>query len=339
MGSSILLVDDDPGMIQVMGRILSGIGQLRFATSGTAALKQARELPTDLMLLDAEMPGMTGYQVCEIMKADPALRDIPVIFVTAHSGDELELKGLEIGAVDFIAKPISEPLLLARVRTQLRVKHLTDELRRIATIDALTEVSNRRTFDEALGREWKRCLRARIPLSLVMVDVDHFKLFNDHYGHPAGDGCLRSIAQALHSACMRPADLVARYGGEEFVLLLPHTPRAGAELMGARVHSAIALLSVPHEMSPTAPCVTVSVGIGYHDEQSASWAKLPVDSRGGVSPACTAHDLVRCADQALYEAKRRGRARTWQRDIDDINASGRAHPTGPPGSGLPRTAP
>ena len=336
--SSILLVDDDPGMIHVMGRILSGMGQLRFATSGVAALERARERPPDLMLLDAEMPGMTGFQVCEAMKADPALRDVPVIFVTAHSGDEFELKGLEIGAVDFIAKPISEPLLLARVRTQLRVKHLTDELRRIATIDALTELSNRRTFDDVISREWKRCLRARVPICLLLVDVDHFKLFNDHYGHPAGDVCLRSVAQELRAACMRPADLAARYGGEEFALLLPHTARAGAEVVASRVHGAMAALSMPHEASPTAPHVTVSIGVGSHDEHSRSWPERPADSRGDAPPQGP-RDLVRCADQALYEAKHHGRARTRHRDIDDVDASGRAHPTGPQNGARPRTAP
>jgi len=336
MESSILLVDDDPGMILVMARVLAGTGRLRFATSGAAALNQARELPPDLVLLDAEMPGMDGFEVCRRLKADPATREIPVIFVTAHDDEASETLGLEVGAVDFIAKPISEPLLLARVRTQLRVKHLTDELRRIATIDPLTEVYNRRTFDEALAREWKRCLRARIPLSLLMVDVDHFKLFNDHYGHPAGDGCLRAVAQAFCAACMRPADLVARYGGEEFVVLLPHTPRAGAEIMAARLHSAVALLGVPHQTSPTAPCVTVSVGVGYYDEHSLSWAELPTDANALASR--TAHDLVRCADKALYEAKRRGRAQTWHRDLDDTNASGRAHPTGPPSAARPGTA-
>lgn len=150
MNSKILLVDDDPGMIQVMARILSGLGQLCFAMNGAAALQQAREMVPDLILLDAEMPGMNGYQVCEALKADPALAHVPVIFVTGHSGQDHELKGLEIGAVDFLAKPISEPLLLARVRTQLRVKHLTDELQRIWTVDALTETMNRRAFDDAL---------------------------------------------------------------------------------------------------------------------------------------------------------------------------------------------
>jgi len=322
MGSHILLVDDEPGMVQLMARILSGLGQLRFATSGATALQRAREVTPDLMLLDAEMPGMSGFQVCEAMKIDPALCDVPVIFVTAHSGDEFELKGLEIGAVDFIAKPISEPLLLARVRTQLRVKHLTDELRRIATIDALTDLSNRRTFDLTLASEWKRALRVCAPISLLLVDVDHFKQFNDCFGHPAGDGCLRSVAQALRSVCLRSSDLAARYGGEEFALLLPHTPGAGAEHMARRVLDAVASLGIPHEASPTAPTVTVSVGVGCYDAPTPSWGERAVGVVDTHAPHA-ASDLVRCADKALYDAKHGGRAQAWRRDIDDGDAVGR----------------
>ncbi len=340
MASNILLVDDEPGMIQLMARILSGIGQLRFATSGAAALQRAREAVPDLMLLDAEMPGMSGFQVCEAMKLDPALCDVPVIFVTAYSGNEFELRGLDIGAVDFIAKPISEPLLLARVRTQLRVKHLTDELRRIATIDALTEVSNRRAFDKSLGCEWMRGLRAGTPISLLLVDVDHFKLFNDRYGHPAGDGCLRSVAQALRGACLRPADLVARYGGEEFALLLPHTPRAGAEHMAKRALDAVASLGVPHEASPTAQTVTVSVGVGSYDEHSPCWIERAAGPVVYAPSTRTADDLIRCADQALYDAKRGGRAQAWRRDIDDVDGSGQPVPTAPATSAAgPHAAP
>ena len=325
MASQILLVDDDPEMIQLMGRIMSGVGQIRFATSGAAALQRVLEHPPDLILLDAEMPGMTGFEVCEIMKADSALCGVPIIFVTAHSGADFELRGLDVGAADFIAKPISEPLLLARARTQLRVKQLTDELRRIATIDGLTEVHNRGSFDEQLVREWKRGVRCHVPISLLLIDVDHFKRFNDHYGHPAGDDCLRRVAQALRHGCLRPADLVARYGGEEFALLLPQTPRAGAVHVAERVLDAVASLDIPHEASPTARHVTVSVGIAYHDEHSASWG-APVSD----TSARPAHDLVRCADVALYEAKHAGRAQARQRDLDDVTVAVRAHPTRPP---------
>ena len=322
MNSKILLVDDNPGMIQVMARILSGLGQIRFATSGAAALQQAREMVPDLILLDAEMPGMNGYQVCEALKADPALAEVPVIFVTGHSGQDHELKGLEIGAVDFLAKPISEPLLLARVRTQLRVKHLTDELRRIGTVDALTETMNRRAFDEALPREWKRSLRTNQAISLLMVDVDHFKLYNDTYGHPAGDACLRSVALALKSASQRPGDLVARYGGEEFALLLPNTSRDGAEHLAHRVLESVAALKVPHAASPTSDHLTVSIGISYLDQHSPSWAALPEDSREAQDIASRFPDFFRSADKALYAAKAAGRNQVSLLAFDDTKLPG-----------------
>jgi diguanylate cyclase (GGDEF)-like protein len=315
IASNILLVDDDPTMIQVMGVALAGVGQLRFATSGHAALQQARDHATDLVLLDAEMPGMNGYQVCEAMKNDPALCDIPVIFVTSHDGIEFELRGLEVGAVDFISKPISGPLLLARVKTQLRVKYLADELRRIATIDALTELSNRRCFDDVLEREWKRARRVPQPISLLLVDIDHFKLFNDRYGHPAGDACLRLVATALRGSSLRPSDLVTRYGGEEYALLLPQTSRRGAGLLAKRVLDAVAAMWIPHEGSPTAEHVTVSVGVGSYDEASPCWPRAP--STGHEDPRSAA-DLVLAADSALYAAKDGGRNQAWQLDIDDV---------------------
>ncbi|MDH5540201.1 MAG: diguanylate cyclase [Rhizobacter sp.] len=324
MHSNILLVDDNPGMIQLMGRILSGVAQLRFATDGAAALRQARELAPDLILLDAEMPGMSGYQVCEAMKADPALSDIPVIFVTGHSGPDFELKGLEIGAVDFIAKPISEPLLLARVKTQLRVKRLTDELKRVATIDALTEVANRRSFDHALAREWRRGLRAGDPVSLLMIDVDHFKLYNDRYGHPAGDRCLRSVAHALRDGTKRPGDLLARYGGEEFVILLPQTPRAGAEHLAHRALDAVESLGILHAASPASHHVTVSIGIGCYDSDSACWVAHSPGSPAARKAQRNASDLLQSADQALYAAKAAGRAQAWRLDIDDADSPRKA---------------
>lgn len=334
----ILLVDDSPGMIQVMARVLSGVGLLHFAMTGAAALEQIRKEPPDLILLDAEMPGMSGYDVCEVIKADPALADIPVIFVTGHSEQAFELKGLEVGAVDFLTKPISEPLLLARVRTQLRVKQLTDELKRIAAVDALTETVNRRAFDAALDREWKRGLRAGDPMSILMVDVDHFKLFNDNYGHPAGDACLRSVAQALKRVVLRPADFVARYGGEEFAILLPQTPRVGAEHLAHRVLDIVESIHIPHASSPSSNHVTVSIGVSSYDSDSSGWVDPSPDSRFMSSPALSATDLVQAADKALYAAKRGGRAQAWWLDIADVDAAGLAREISPPRRAAARRA-
>lgn len=161
MNTSILLVDDNPGLIQVMGRMLSGLALLRFATDGSAALRQMRDSAPDLVLLDAEMPGLSGFEVCQAMQADPALKTIPVIFVTGHGAVDFELKGLELGAVDFISKPISEPLLVARVKTQLRIKRLTDELREVATMDALTRLANRAQFRRGAGARMGTAAGAR----------------------------------------------------------------------------------------------------------------------------------------------------------------------------------
>jgi PleD family two-component response regulator len=197
---SILLVDDDPAAIQLMGRILADLGQLRFATNGKDALRLARASAPDLILLDAEMPNMSGFHLLEALKRESALAAVPVIFITSHCEARFEVSALEMGAADFIAKPVRSSLILARVRAQLRIIDMTNELRHTATIDALTGIANRRLFDEILEREWLRTRRAREPMSLLLVDVDHFKLYNDRYGHPQGDACLQRVARALAAA-------------------------------------------------------------------------------------------------------------------------------------------
>jgi diguanylate cyclase (GGDEF)-like protein len=313
---SILLVDDDPGAIQLMGRILADVGKLLFATNGKDALRLARDSTPDLILLDAEMPGMSGFELLKTLKAESSLADVPVIFITSHIEAGFEVSALDMGAADFIAKPLRSSRVLARVRTQLRVKHLTDELRRTATTDALTGVANRRQFDESLEREWLRARRSGDPVALLMIDVDHFKLYNDLYGHPKGDVCLRHVAQALLSACKRPADLVARYGGEEFMILLPQTPRCGAQRIAQQVLDAVAALGIFHEDSQTTHYVSVSVGIACFDDASAS--------RENLSHALRASDLVQAADKALYSAKQAGRGQAKLRDIADANKSGPA---------------
>lgn len=321
MNDSILLVDDDPDTIHLLGRMLADVGQLRFATSGQDALRLARESAPDLILLDAEMPGMSGFQVCKALKAEPALVDVPVIFVTSHSEPEFEVAGFELGAADFIAKPVSAPLVLARVKTQLRIKRMADELRWIATVDVLTGLANRRSFDESLEREWYRGRRSADPLALLMIDVDHFKRFNARYGRAAGDACLRFVAQALVGIGLRTADLVARYGGGEFAVLLPQTSRSGAEQVARSVLDAVAALGLAHDASLTSLQVTVSVGVACYDEDSACWVPPSAASRfaDDLRDLSSPIDLVRSATMALQCAKQAGRAQAKLLDIADVD--------------------
>lgn len=319
----ILIVDDDPAVVQVFGRLLACLGRVRFALSGAEGLRIAREARPDIVLLDVALPDLTGVDVCRQLKADPALADMPVICITSHNDVEHELEALAAGAVDFIGKPPRPSLLLARVRTHLRLKHLTDALRHSATVDGLTGVANRQRFDDLLASEWLRAARNGAQLSLLMVDVDHFKRFNDHYGHPAGDGCLRAVASALGGASFRPADHVARYGGEEFVVLLPDTDADGACRMAERVLQAVAELALPHADSPTAPQLTVSVGVATVQPGSLAAGALgpSADARpdtpdgaamGSATEPPEHADLVARADRALYAAKHAGRARFVQ---------------------------
>jgi diguanylate cyclase (GGDEF)-like protein len=295
---SLLVIDDDPGSVQVLGRMLAGLGHLRFALSGADALALAQASAPDVMLVDAEMPGMNGFELCARMKAEPALAEVPVIFVTSHGDAETEVAGFAAGAADFIRKPPVAEVVRARVGMQLRLKALADALRRTALTDGLTGVANRRRFDEDLHAECERAQRSGDTLSLLMIDVDHFKPFNDHYGHVGGDALLRQVAAVLQSVVQRPADCVARYGGDEFALLLPQTPLDGALALAQRAVDGVAALRTPHAGSSVGPVVTVSVGVAA--------ARRTVD---GLHTPLAADALVEAADQALYAAKRAGRGR------------------------------
>ena len=300
----LLIVDDDASAIQALGRILAGLGEIRFALSGREGLQLAAEFQPDLLLLDAELPDMSGLDLCHTLRSDPQLAEMPVIFVTGHVDLDTELKALEAGANDFIRKPLRPPVVLARARTQLRRKQLTDALRRQAARDGLTGVANRAAFDAALLAEWVRARRVNGALSLVLVDVDHFKRFNDRYGHPAGDACLRAVSAALSGVSQRAADLVARYGGEEFAVLLPGTDATGAAHLAEAARAAVQAQALLHADSPVAACVTVSVGVA-----------TAYPARGALAQAgCVA--LLSAADRALYAAKRAGRNRWVQAGVD-----------------------
>lgn len=308
----LLVVDDDPSMVRLLSRLLTGMARIHFATSGEDALLQIRQNPPDLVLLDAEMPGLGGYETCRRIKADPALAHVPVIFVTAHTDTASETHALTIGAVDFIPKPLNPPVVQARVRTHLALKRQSDELRRLTATDALTGIANRRAFDDGLQLEWRRALRSHAPLSLLMVDVDYFKRFNDTYGHPAGDACLRAVARVLAGIARRAGDLVARYGGEEFALFLPATNASDAFRLGESLCQSVAALAIPHAASAVAAQVTVSVGV----------ATLVLPCDGVEQPRCLAgpEALLALADEALYAAKAAGRAQV----VDRVGTVGRS---------------
>ena len=291
---SVLIVDDVPVNIQVLAEALRADYRVRIAANGPKALAiAASDDPPDIILLDVMMPEMDGYEVCRRLKNVPETKDIPVIFVTAKSSSEDEALGLNLGAVDYITKPFSIPVVKARVRTQVQLKARTEMLERLAMVDGLTGIANRRSFDQSLEHEWKRASRNALPVSVVMIDIDHFKPYNDTYGHGAGDICLQQVAEALRSVTQRPGDLVARYGGEEFAALLPETDVDGAEMIASAMREAVSNLKLPHEHSPVADHITVSLGHATcFNEFDASPRKL-----------------VDAADDALYKAKESGRNR------------------------------
>ncbi len=315
----LLIVDDDVSTVMLLSRTLEGLGDIAFANCGSEALALRGTLQPDLILLDAEMPGMDGFATCAAFKEDPDYADVPILFLTAHTDIEAETRALGIGAVDFIGKPVSPPSVRARVRTHLSLKQKTDELRRLTTIDPLTGIPNRRAFDDWLDREWRRAVRADLPLSLLLIDVDFFKRYNDHYGHLAGDGCLRQVAQALASTVHRPGDLVARYGGEEFAALLPQTPLDAALAMGHRFCRNVRALGIAHETSEADIVVTVSVGASstFNPAHIANNESLRNAQGSVMSAAIKAgqHRLIGLADDALYATKAAGRNGVTAREL------------------------
>jgi diguanylate cyclase (GGDEF)-like protein len=319
---AVLVVDNAADIRLLLRRYLelAGFGPVFVAASAREAFRALELEPSQpqerirLVLMDIEMPEMDGIAACRALKEDPRFRDLPVLMVTSHPEDQELQAAFAAGAADYIRKPVNRSVLVARVQAALRLVEETErrrareeellrtqaaleqanrELALLASLDGLTGVANRRRFDERLAEEWARAGRAGAPLSLLLVDVDHFKRYNDTYGHLDGDACLRRVAQSLAGAGHRAGDLLARYGGEEFVVILPGTGAAGARAAAERMRAAVEGLRLPHATSPISEYVTVSVG-----------AATAEPARGG-DPA----GLVRRADRALYRAKQGGRNR------------------------------
>jgi diguanylate cyclase (GGDEF)-like protein len=302
----ILIVDDNPTNLSVLSIALKAAGyRTRVAMDGESAIEQVQVDAPELILLDVQMPGIDGFETCLRLKANPVTQDIPIIFITASVDLDNKVKGLSIGAVDYITKPFQKEEVLARVRVHLELRFLTrkvqeqaialkqanQELHRLANLDGLTEVANRRRFDEYFEQEWRRSAREQTPLSLILCDIDYFKNYNDHYGHQAGDACLRKVARAISETLHRPADLVARYGGEEFAIILPHTPLEGAVHIAELLQIQIEQLGILHAQSQVSSYITLSLGIS---------SQIP-------EPLQENHTLIAATDKALYLAKSEGR--------------------------------
>ncbi|WP_334185614.1 diguanylate cyclase [Novosphingobium sp.] len=259
--ATILVVDDDVANIEIMNAVLEDDYDVCFAMSGEEAMDTARSVDPDLILLDVMLPGVDGFEVCRQLKVDPVLADVPVIFMTGLGDTEDEMRGLSLGAIDYVAKPIQPAILRARVGNHVELKRLRDKLAELAVTDALTGLSNRRQLERTLEGEWVRLCRTGDWLSVVMLDIDFFKQFNDTYGHVAGDRCIVMIAASLNRALRRMTAVTARYGGEEFVCILPGADPATARIVAEEIRRQVNALQIPHETSGAGPCVTVSIGV------------------------------------------------------------------------------
>lgn len=290
---TILIVDDDPAGVKVLRQAFVDRYRVLFAVTGEDALViAAREMP-DLIILDVVMPGLDGHAVLRRLKENEPTAHIPVIFLTGRDQDDDEKRGLELGAVDYWTKPVKIDIARIRAHNHLELKRHRDLLVKLALTDSLCGIPNRRSFDMCLEREWRRGLRFVRPLSMVLIDVDTFKSFNDRYGHPAGDACLRRIAEIVENGLERPGDIVARYGGEEFACILPETEGEGAALIAEQLRRAVLDARIPHIGATADGHVSISCGVA---------TLIPSH---GLQPAA----LVDMADKALYVAKSDGRNR------------------------------
>lgn len=289
----ILLADDQPLSLMLAANELEDLCQPLLAHNGQQTLQLARKQQPALILLDVRMPDMDGFAVCRQLKADPHTRHIPIIFLTVLDEEHDEVYGLNLGAIDYISKPFSPAILRARVRNQLLSLRQRQQLEHIAQIDALTGIANRRCFDEQLQFYWQQHQASGQPLGLLMIDIDHFKTYNDSQGHTRGDLALQQVARAIAGQMLRSEDLATRYGGEEFACILPATDLDGCCQIAQRICAAVAALDISHPAASTAAHITVSLG---------ACSRVP-------QPDSTPSMLVQSADRSLYRAKQNGRNR------------------------------
>ena len=334
--ADILIVDDKPENLRLLATMLTDRGyEVRKAINGKLCIRAALTIVPDLILLDINMPKMSGYEVCLHLKKQPQTQNVPIIFLSALNEPLDKVKAFECGGNDYISKPFQLEEICIRIENQLKICSLQKQLERqkqelekqnkrleqeiesrlaaehelrqinhnlqtLATVDSLTQLANRHAFDGFVEREWRRMCREKLPLGIILCDVDHFKLYNDRFGHQAGDRCLQAVARAISEAAKRPADLVARYGGEEFAVVLPNTDSQGVSIVAEVIRQQVENLRIEHPKSTVKNYVTISLGIA---------CTIP---RQDSSP----EQLISVSDSALYEAKQRGRNQAVLYSVD-----------------------
>lgn len=303
----ILLVEDSATLRFAMRNYIIEAGHTPLvAQSGEEALQLLEKTPVDMIIMDVEMPGLNGFETTRLIREWLGGYWIPIVFVTGCSDDESYREGIEAGGDDYIIKPVSAMFIKAKIQAMQRISDMRDQLKQLnaelealSQLDSLTQIYNRRTFNDMALQQWLHATRNKTAVSVLMIDVDHFKMYNDRYGHPAGDACLKRITHALRDSLNRPYDLLGRYGGEEFIVLLPETNTLGAMQVAKTIQKSVSHLGLRHETSPTSSSVTVSIG-------GASCTHTGDH---------TLEELIKHADRALYKAKYSGRNRAL---VDDI---------------------
>lgn len=289
---TILVVDDMTTTLLLLHDLLKDTYEVKIAKSGTKAL-EILESPNDidLILLDIEMPDINGYDVCKRIKNNETIKNIPIIFITGRTSQEDEEYGLNLGAIDYITKPFNKAIVKLRIKNYLDLKIKNDMLEKLSMYDGLTNIRNRRFFDETFEKTFSEIKRDKKSLAVLMIDIDFFKPYNDNYGHGQGDETLRKVAKALEKTIKRASDFVARYGGEEFVILLKDINKDGVEAVANNLLNAVRELKITHEFSKIENYVTISIGASFYNS-SSDITKL---------------ELLLKADETLYNVKNSGR--------------------------------
>ncbi len=295
-GQTLMVIDDYDSNLQAMNGLFESQYEVVLFDNAKNALEHLQQETVDLILLDLDMPDMHGYEACRVLKSNPLTAHIPVIFVTASDSTHDEAKGLLLGAVDYIAKPVNLTILRARVRNHMELVYYRKRLEVLSSVDGLTGVANRRQLDTILQQYFSSTIRFSQCMCLMMIDVDDFKPYNDLYGHMQGDECLKLVANTIDSSC-RETDFVGRYGGEEFVMILPDTDLEGGLIMANKVLQCVRRLNLEHKGATSSDRVTISIGLSVFAASN------------GEPTQHTAGSLIEMADKQLYKAKRDGKNR------------------------------